>query len=51
MAISNEILPNDKEQKQEEHSLKGALFSSILFVGGTIVLFTALLMILYIVRV
>ncbi len=36
---------------EDEHSLKGALFSSIVFVGGTIVATILLLIVFYMIRI
>lgn len=36
---------------KDENSLKGALFSSIVFVGGTIVAFIVLLIVFYMIRI
>jgi len=38
------------DEKYDEQSLKGTLFSTIVFVGGGIVAFIALLFILYMIR-
>ena len=35
----------------EEHSFKGALFSSVVFVGGSICAFTLLLIVFYMIRI
>ncbi|MFC2949958.1 hypothetical protein [Virgibacillus sediminis] len=48
MATAKEI--KQKANQHETESLKGALFSSVVFVGGGIVLFFLLLFILYMVR-
>jgi len=39
-----------KVEKYEEDSLKGTLFSTLVFVGGGIVLFIILLFVLYMIR-
>lgn len=50
MEKSKGITPENKKYNEEENSLKGALFSSIVFVGGGIVLFMVLLFIMYMFR-
>ncbi|MBR7797390.1 hypothetical protein GT022_15220 [Agaribacter marinus] len=40
-----------KEKHNKKYSLKGTLFSSIVFVGGTIIAFILLLWVLYMVRI
>ncbi|HLR53009.1 MAG TPA: hypothetical protein VK072_09075 [Candidatus Avamphibacillus sp.] len=40
----------EKVEKYEEDSLKGTLFSTLVFVGGGIVLFIILLFALYMIR-
>lgn len=42
--------PEENEEINEEHSLKSAMYTSLLFVGGGIVLFWLLLFIIYTVR-
>lgn len=51
MAVNKEVLVNENESLQEDHSYKGALASSLIFVGGGIVLVIALLLTLYMVRI
>ncbi|WP_158591800.1 hypothetical protein [Oceanobacillus halophilus] len=48
METNKEVV--SKENVNEEHSFKGALFSSLVFVGGTIVACILLLWVLYMVR-
>jgi hypothetical protein len=50
MAVNKVIEPNEKAQ-QEDHSYRGALASSLIFVGGGIVLAIALLLVLYMTRI
>lgn len=50
MENNKEVIVNQNLQ-EEEHSYKGALFSSIVFVGGTILAFTILLILIYMARV
>ncbi|WP_156291642.1 hypothetical protein [Oceanobacillus salinisoli] len=50
METNKEMIPKENVSK-EEHSLKGALFSSIVFVGGTIVACILLLIVLYMTRI
>lgn len=40
-----------KTQVSEKESLKGALYSTLIFVGGTIVIFIILLLALFIARI
>lgn len=49
MENKKEMIPN--RNFEEEHSYKGALFSSIVFVGGTIVAFIILLILIYMARI
>ncbi|WP_176481874.1 hypothetical protein [Paucisalibacillus globulus] len=51
MAVNKGIVPNQEEIDHEEHSYKGALASSLIFVGGGIILVIALLLVLYMTRV
>jgi len=44
------VIPKNDLYK-DENSLKGALFSSIVFVGGTIVAFIVLLIVFYMIRI
>ncbi|WP_179151927.1 hypothetical protein [Oceanobacillus senegalensis] len=48
---SNKGIISEKNVNEEEHSLKGALFSSVVFVGGTIVACILLLLVLYMIRI
>jgi len=50
METNKKIIPK-KELHDKENSLKGALFSSIVFVGGTILAFTILLIVFYMIRI
>lgn len=49
MENNKELISNNIHD--EDHSYKGALFSSIVFVGGSIVAFTILLIVIYMVRI
>jgi len=51
VAVNKGIVPNQEEIDHEEHSYKGALASSLIFVGGGIILVIALLLVLYMTRV
>ena len=51
MAVNKEVLTNQNDNNHENHSYKGALASSLIFVGGGIVLVIALLLVLYMTRV
>jgi hypothetical protein len=48
---TNKGMTNSNRENHEEESLKGALFSSLVFVGGTIVAFILLFIVLYIGRI
>lgn len=50
MEISKDMTPEKNRDQNEANSLKGALFSSVVFVGGGIVLFMALLFVMYMIR-
>jgi hypothetical protein len=50
VAAKKEIFPNEKDNHQDGLSYKGALASSLIFVGGGIILVIALLLVLYITR-
>lgn len=50
MEVTKPCNPVDKLEKYDEHSLKGTLFSVLVFVGGGIVSFILLLFILYMTR-
>ncbi|MEC5423664.1 hypothetical protein QGM71_09185 [Virgibacillus sp. C22-A2] len=43
--------PEEKLDQYEETSLKGTLFSSLVFVGGGIIFFIVLLFVVYMIRV
>jgi hypothetical protein len=47
---NKEIVPKNNLY-EDENSLKGALFSSIVFVGGTIVAVILLLIVFYMIRI
>ncbi|MGJ9458676.1 hypothetical protein [Oceanobacillus sp. CF4.6] len=51
METTKKIIQEENVDKDDVNSLKGALFSSIVFVGGGIVGFILLLFITYMVRV
>ncbi|SOB99400.1 hypothetical protein SAMN05880501_102198 [Ureibacillus xyleni] len=51
MTTNKEIETKKCAEKNEDDSLKGALFSSVVFVGGTIVVFMAILLAYYIARI
>lgn len=44
-------IKRDELEKEDVHSYKGTLFATIVFVGGGIVLFTALLFYFFLTRV
>lgn len=48
---TNKGITTTEEENHEEDSLKGALFSSLVFVGGTIAAFIVLFIVLYIGRI
>jgi len=50
METNKGITPSNEENR-DENSLKGALFSSLVFVGGTIVVFIILFIVLYMGRI
>lgn len=45
------IKPNERIEKYDAESLAGTLFSTIVFVGGGIIIFIVLLFVLYMMRV
>ncbi|GAB3060349.1 hypothetical protein [Virgibacillus ainsalahensis] len=51
METTKNLTPKEHEEKRDEHSLKGALFSSIVFVGGGIAFFIVLLFVIYMIRI
>jgi len=50
MSVSNEKVDTQAVEQTNENSLKGALFSSIVFVGGGIILFIVTLFYFYMTR-
>ncbi|MFD1848523.1 hypothetical protein [Oceanobacillus bengalensis] len=50
METNKGIIPENNTKDDDEDSLRGSLFSSLVFVGGTIVACILLLFILYMVR-
>ncbi|AIF45218.1 hypothetical protein [Virgibacillus sp. SK37] len=51
MATGKVSTPEEKVVHHDDQSLKGALFSSLVFVGGGIVSFIVLLFVIYMMRV
>jgi len=51
METNKEIIQEENREKHEEDSLKGAFFSSVVFVGGTIVAFIILFIVLFMGRI
>jgi len=51
METTEKLTPEEQEEQLEQETLKGTLFSSIVFVGGGIVAFILLLIIVYMVRI
>lgn len=47
----NKGIATKNDEKHEDESLKGALFSSLVFVGGTIVAFIVIFIVIYIGRI
>lgn len=51
METTENLTPEEQEEKRiDEETLKGTLFSSLVFVGGGIIAFILLLFIIYMVR-
>ena len=51
METTEKLTLEEQEEQLEQETLKGTLFSSIVFVGGGIVAFILLLIIVYMVRI
>lgn len=51
METTEKLTPEEQEEMLDKESLKGTLFSSIVFVGGGIIAFILLLVIIYMVRI
>ncbi|UJL47596.1 hypothetical protein KFZ58_06940 [Virgibacillus sp. NKC19-16] len=53
METSKDMVPREvqEQEKNDDKSLKGTLFSSIVFVGGGIIFFMVLLFVIYMIRV
>ncbi|MBY7143073.1 hypothetical protein KFZ56_08390 [Virgibacillus sp. NKC19-3] len=53
MEAPKDMIPKDAQEqgKDDVKSLKGTLFSSIVFVGGGITLFIVLLFVIYMIRI
>ncbi|WP_157827290.1 hypothetical protein [Macrococcoides caseolyticum] len=43
-------MANVKEHKENTETLKGTFFASVVFVGGSIIFWTGLLLVLYLLR-
>lgn len=51
METTEKLTLEEQEKQLEQEALKGTLFSSLVFVGGGIVAFILLLIIVYMVRI
>lgn len=51
METNKEVVLDKNIEEVDSHSYKGAFFSTVVFVGGTIVLFIILLLALFIARI